>query len=504
PDAGDPNNLIAFAWEDLNPANGGTVEYYTDGVAPNRILVVNFIDVPHFPNVNLVTSQVVLYETSNIIQIHTTNMPSDGGAHTMGIENAGGTTAFAVSGRNSANWSAANDFVAFIPQQQTFTYAWPSGETTDTDTTLTAGTHCVTVTDPNGCSDTVCVTITEPTMLNAAIDTVINTSCGGGTDGSITASANGGTPPYTFLWPSGGTNATETGLSPGTYCVTVTDANNCTDTACATVIAPVNNVVASITASTDVSCNGLSDGSATAAGTGGTMPYTFTWSNGGGTATITNLAAGTYIVTVADANGCSDIDSVTIAEPALLVASITASTDPSCAANDGTATAAGTGGTAPYNFLWSDGQTTMMATNLAAGTFTVTITDANGCTDTANVVLNPAAGPTASIIAQTNVSCNGATDGTATADGTGGTPPYNFLWPSGGTSATETGLAVGTHCVTVTDQQGCSDVTCVTISAPSVLVASIASTTDATCNGSADGNATAAGTGGSQSARCIP
>ena len=108
-----PNNLIAFAWEDLNPSAGGTVQYFTKGIAPNRILVVDFISVPHFSG-SPVTSQIILYESSNAIEIHTTSMPTNSDPHTMGIENADGTIAFPVPGRNAdGGWSAFNDFVRF-------------------------------------------------------------------------------------------------------------------------------------------------------------------------------------------------------------------------------------------------------------------------------------------------------------------------------------------------------------------------------------------------------
>lgn len=120
PNASAPNNLIAFAWEDIDPGNGGQpaenlIRYETTGTAPNRILIVDFFNVDHFSNGNNITVQTLLYESTNIIEIHTTTMPTDGGNHTMGIENAGGTVAFTVAGRNSASWSATNDGKRFTP-----------------------------------------------------------------------------------------------------------------------------------------------------------------------------------------------------------------------------------------------------------------------------------------------------------------------------------------------------------------------------------------------------
>lgn len=115
PTAGDPDNIIAFAWEDIHPGMGGTVRYLTTGTAPNQKLIVEFFGVPHYGGGNAITVQVHLYETSGIIEIHTTSMPSDGGNHTMGIENVDGTIGYAVPGRNSVSWSISNDYVAFIP-----------------------------------------------------------------------------------------------------------------------------------------------------------------------------------------------------------------------------------------------------------------------------------------------------------------------------------------------------------------------------------------------------
>lgn len=149
PDPTNPDNLIAMAWEDLDPSagtGGGTIDYFTTGTAPNQILVVNFNNVQHFddnspltpPNTFTVTTQLLLYESTGIIEIHTTEMNSDGGPHTMGIENQGGTGGLAVPGRNAADWSAMNDFVAFVPNGFTNcddNVAW----TNDQDATVLTG-----------------------------------------------------------------------------------------------------------------------------------------------------------------------------------------------------------------------------------------------------------------------------------------------------------------------------------------------------------------------------
>ena len=378
-----------------------------------------------------------------------------------------------------------------------YTFAWSNGATTANATGLAAGTYTVTVTDANLCDDTETITITEPTLLVAAIALGNNVLCNGGNTGSATASATGGTSPYTFAWSNGATTANVTGLAAGTYTVTVTDANLCTDTETITITEPTP-VLAATALNNNVSCFGGNDGSATASATGGTGPYSFAWSNGGNTATVTNLTAGTFTVTATDANLCSDAETITITQPATAVtASIALGNNVSCNGGiDGSATASATGGTSPYTFLWSNGATTANATGLAAGTYTVTATDANLCTDTETVTITEPTPLVAAITLGANVSCNGGNDGSATASATGGTAPYTFAWSNGATTATVTGLTAGTYTVTVTDANLCDDTETITITEPAVLVASIALGNNVLCNGGNDGSATASATGG--------
>lgn len=496
PSTAPPNNLIAFGWEDLNFGAGGTAEFWTAGAAPNRAFVLSITDLPHFGGGNLITTQIVLHETSNIIEIHTTSAPSDGGNHTMGIEGPAGTVGFPVPGRNSVNWATiTNDYVAFIPEQN-LSFSWPSGGTTGTETGLGAGTYCVTVTDVNGCTDTACVIITEPDPLAVSFATT-DASCNGVCDGSATATVSGGTTPYTFAWPSGGTNATENGLCAGTFMLTVTDANGCTTASPTTIAEPA--AIGITFSSTNASCNGTCDGTATAAASGGTPAFTFLWSSGGTAAAETGLCAGTHTVTVTDGNGCTQSATVSITEPTSISASITNTTNVSClGGNDGTATAAGNGGTSPFTFAWPSGGTNATETGLSAGTFCVTVTDNNGCSDTAcAIVSQPLNGVAASIISSSNVTCTGGNDGSATAASTGGTAPYTFAWPSGGSNATETGLSAGTFCVTVSDNNGCTDTACVIIGQPAnPVTATIITSTNASCNGATDGTASAGASGG--------
>ncbi|UUF13557.1 MULTISPECIES: T9SS type A sorting domain-containing protein [Flavobacterium] len=377
-----------------------------------------------------------------------------------------------------------------------YTYSWsPSGGTAATATGLSAGTYTVTVTDANGCTTTQSVTITEPTILTASASQT-DVSCNAGTNGTATVTATGGTAPYTYSWsPSGGTAATASGLSAGTYTATITDANGCITTQSVTITEP--SALSVTTSKTDVSCNGGANGSATVNVTGGTPGYTYSWAPSGGTnATANGLSAGTYTATITDANGCTTTQSVTIAEPTILAATIS-KTDVSCnAGTNGTATVTVTGGTGAYTYSWAPfGGTAAIATGLNAGTYTVTVTDANACQTTQSIIITEPAILSATA-SQTDVSCNGGTNGTATVTPTGGTAPYTYSWsPSGGTAATASGLAVGTYTATITDANGCTTTQSVTITEPTILAAT-SSKIDVSCNAGTNGTATVTAAGG--------
>ncbi len=387
-----------------------------------------------------------------------------------------------------------------------YTYSWsPAGGTAATASNLTAGTYVVTITDANGCTATASATITQPT-LELFAQSRINVSCFGGNNGSATVGISSGTGPYTYSWsPSGGTAATATGLTAGTYTVTVTGSGaSGTATQSFTISQPAAALsAASGGGKTDVSCFGGGNGTATVSPTGGTGPYSYSWAPSGGTAaTATGLAAGTYTVTVTDAKGCQTTRSFAIGQPAAALSAATGGgkTDVSCfGGTNGTATVSPTGGTPGYTYSWSpSGGTAATATGLAAGTYTVTVTDANACQTTRSFTIGqPAAALNAAVGGgKTNVSCNGGNNGTATVAPTGGTGPYTYSWsPSGGTAATATGLGVGVYTVTVTDANGCQATRSFTITQPSALGAT-RSWTNIACFGGSTGVASVNVTGG--------
>lgn len=375
-----------------------------------------------------------------------------------------------------------------------YTYSWaPSGGNAATATGLAAGTYTVTITDAVGCTTTQQVIISQPSALSASTSGT-NISCNGGTDGTAVAVPSGGTPGYSYSWaPSGGNASTATGLGAGTYTVTVTDANGCTTTQQTTLTAPT--ALTATSSSTNVSCNGGTNGTGAVVASGGSPAYSYSWApSGGNSSSATGLGAGTYTVTITDANGCPTTQSVTVTQPTPLT--VAASNTPEgCSGNDGTATATPTGGTAGYTYSWApSGGNAATATGLIAGTYTVTVTDANGCISTQSTIITQTSSLSSSVT-QTNVSCFGNTNGSATATPIGGTAPFTYSWTSGGTNATENNLAAGSYTVTVTDNSGCIGTSSVTITQPTLLTAT-SSSTNISCFGGSNGTATVVPAGG--------
>ncbi|MBI2280523.1 MAG: hypothetical protein HYU68_07515, partial [Bacteroidetes bacterium] len=313
-----------------------------------------------------------------------------------------------------------------------------------------------------------------------------NIACNGGSTGAAAVNAaTGGGGGYTYNWtpgnPTGDGTTSVTGLTAGTWTCTVTDANSCTTAQNFTVTQPT---VLSLTPSsqTNIACNGGSTGAAAVnAATGGAGGYTYNWTpgnpTGDGTTSVTGLTAGTWTCTVTDANSCTASYNFTVAQPTAL--SLTPSSQTNIACNGGSTGAAAvnvaTGGAGGYTYNWTPGNPTgdgtTSVTGLTAGTWTCTVTDANSCTTAQNFTISQ---PTVltTTTSQTNVSCNGGTNGTASVLASGGTSPYFYSWSNGGTTATVTDLAPNTYNVTVTDANGCTSQQTVIITEPATLTGS--------------------------------
>ena len=435
--------------------------------------------------------------TSGTISVIAVNACGSSTARTLAVT-VDGLAVSAVSTNVSCN-GANNGTASATPSSGVapYTYSWsPAGGTSSTASNLAPGTYTVTVTDGAGCTKTASTTITQPSSLS--LTTTSNAAACGNSNGSATVSVSGGTSGYTYSWNTTPvqTTASATNLPSGNYTVTVTDAHGCTATASVSVTGTAGPAT-SISNQVNVSCNGSATGSATVTVNGGTAPFGFAWvPSGGNAANATGLVAGTYTVTVTDANGCTSTSGCTITEPTA-ISLTSSSTDATCGNANGSATVNATGGTSGYTYSWNSvpAQTTAIATGLAAGNYTVTVTDANGCTAAANSTVTNVAGPVAAASVTADVNCFGGNDGSAHAGQSGGTSPFTYTWaPAGGTAANANNLTAGIYTVTITDANGCASAASCTIVEPSEIILTT-SATNAGC-GLSNGSASVVASGG--------
>lgn len=428
---------------------------------------------------------------------------------------AGGTAGYSYS------WTASSGGVV------------PSGQANSQDLTgLVAGTYSVTITDANGCTATNAANITQPSAALSSSKTQVNISCFGLSDGSIDLSVSGGTAGYTYAWtassggvvPSGQSTAQDlSGLLPGVYSATITDANACKTTNTTTITQP-SAALSSSRTFTNVLCFGNNTGSIDLTVTGGTVAYSYAWTASGGgsipsgqstSQDLTGLIAGNYSVTIKDANGCVTTNSATISQPASALGSTKSQTNVLCF---GLATGAidltVSGGTAGYTYLWTasgggsipSGQSTSQdLTGIVAGTYSVTVTDANGCTTTNSATITQPSSAVSSSKSQVNVLCFGNSTGSIDLTPSGGTPGYTYVWtasaggviPSGQTNNQDlTGLVAGTYNVTVRDANNCTTTNSAVITQPSAALASSKSQINVLCFGNNTGSIDLTVTGG--------
>src|SRR6056297_4219078 len=280
------------------------------------------------------------------------------------------------------------------------------------------------------------VTISENAVVTATTTVDADVTCNGGSDGEATVTAGGGTSSYTYEWddPATQSTATATGLTAGTYNVTVTDGNGCEAYASATIAEPTE-LIASAT-NTAIMCNGgTTDITVTASG--GTAPYT-------GTGTFTETS-GSYTYTVTDDNGCTDDVSITVSEPTALTANITNLVDQNCS-TPGEATVEGAGGTSPYTYGWpgtAGGVSGNTASALTAGSYDVTVTDDNGCQVIETVTITDVGAITASSSLNANPLCNGDANGAIDVTIGSGTPDFIIDWGSGNTTTSSNNYTIG-------------------------------------------------------------
>ncbi len=363
---------------------------------------------------------------------------------------------------------------------------------------LLDGTYTLTVTDVNDCVGSTQATVSAPAEieLSASIQDV---NCNGDATGSIDLTATGGTGALTYQWsgPNGFASSSQDigGLTAGSYTVTVTDVNDCQETATYDVIEP--DELEATADLTDVSCNGLADGSITLTPQGGTPAYTATWSGPAGYSntgfSISNLAEGSYQVTLSDAFDCEVIITYDIVQPDPI--DIAIDIDPiTCNGNDdATITANVSGGSEPYTYFWTGPHGTSsdpVINNAEVGAYNLTVTDDNGCQMMATALVSEP-DPLVLVPNITSPSCGGDADGAIDLTILGGTPPYTVSWtgPDGFTSNQQSisGLTAGFYEVDITDLAGCQTNSAYTVTEIPAIVLDVTAT-DISCNGLSDGS----------------
>ncbi len=407
-------------------SNGQTTEDVTG--LPAGTNTVTFTDMNNCKG----TLIVVITSPSELLAVATPGNPSTCGA-------SNGDVSVTASGSNPP-----------------YTYLWSNGATTTTISGLFSGSYFVTVSDVNGCTGTDVAIVSDIGAPTGSIINGVNPSCND--DGSMTISVTGGSTPYIYNWSNGASTATITGLSAGTYFVTVLDDSGCI-LITSEQLNPAPLPVLTLINSQAVSCNGISDGYINVQVSSGTVPYSYTWSNGASSQNISNLPQGTYTVTVTDGASCVATLSQVISEPPLLSAVASLDNNASCGNSDGQASASATGGISPYQYIWSNGSATQVISGLLGGNYTVTVTDANLCQTASTVTVGNTSPPTISGFVNNNPDC-GATNGTVTVLASGSQTPLTYSSDLGVTYQSSnffTGLGPGFYTFIVKDNLGCTD-----------------------------------------------
>jgi hypothetical protein len=382
-----------------------------------------------------------------------------------------------------------------------YAYSWNNGSLSEDLSNISTGNYTITVTDANSCTTTSSAAITAPSDIVQFAATT-NTNCFGGTNCSINVSVIGGLTPYSYSWSSGQTSEDIQGIAAGTYTLTITDANNCTDIQTHVVTEPNTSISLSSNV-TNVACFGGTTGLIDITTTGGTPGYTFQWNASNGvlipqtTEDLLNLSSGSYTLVATDANGCSASLTSAISQPAQGLQSIPQITAVSCFnGTNGAVQPVISGGTAPYTYSWNNGSTNNALINVAAGAYTLSIADVNNCNAAFNYTISQPNAALAINLTGVNILCFGNATGSANAVVSGGTSPYVLAWSNASSNTAIQNLLAGTYNITVTDQKGCLANQSITLTQPiaPLNVSTVPSMVD--CFGNQTGSINASISGG--------
>jgi gliding motility-associated-like protein len=492
-----PANPYTYLWsggettEDLSNLPPGTYTVtVTYGVSCTNTASYTINDNPNTPNITSTITQSTCDQTNGSINVTVsggvtpyTYLWSNGtttedlsgvlaGSYQLTVTGANGctkTTDLTITNNNpniNVNATVVNNTTCLngngsinvtVTPANTYTYNWSNGATTEDLSNLPPGTYSITVTQVGTCTQTADFTINDNPILPNINQNIVASTCDLA-NGAITLTVNGGVSPYTYLWSNGATTSGLTLLLAGSYQVTVTGANGCTQTADLNLgnNNPPINITATTTANTI--CNpSAGNGSINVSVSPANPAYTYIWSNGATTQDLSNLPTGTYSITVSAGGTCTNSADFDVSDNPNLPIITGVTTESTCDLANGSINISVSGATVPYTYAWSNGATTQDQTGLVANGYTVTVTGANGCTSTADYSItnnNPPITVTAVVSSNTtcNASSNGAINVTVVPAGT-----YTYTWSNGATTQDLTGLPAGTYAITVSGAGSCSE-----------------------------------------------
>ncbi len=419
------------------------------------------------------------------------------GAYTIvatDANNCTGTTTVTITSPSAINLStsktdatcAGNNGTASVTASggtPSYSYVWSNGPTTASISGLAPGNYTVTVRDNNNCSATASVTISSSGGATVTLASQTNISCYGAGNGAINISVTGGASPYTFAWTNSATTEDISGLAPGSYTVSVTDNNSCVSVLTATITQP--DSISATGAITNGGC-GTPTGAIDLSVSGGTAPYSYSWTGGATTQDLTNIPSGNYSVTITDNNSCTKTLSFVLTAPGTYTVTLTPVSTSCPGVDDGSISLSTTGGTSPFQYLWNTSATSQNLTGLASGSYSVTVTDNNNCTVSASVTV----GSLPQITFNTSITktlCEDGNNGGIKLSPAGGTPPYSADWSNLDTSLSIQNLSPGVYDVTVTDANGCTRDTSIALTSVSQYQIELV-VTNTSCDGSEPGS----------------
>ncbi len=383
------------------------------------------------------------------------------------IEPADITSNIVVNDINCAGGSDGNITLAASGGSGNLNYLWGNGTILNEQSNLPPGNYNITITDDNNCTHTESVTLIDPTPISFEIETTA-INCFGGSDGNITLAASGGTGDFNYAWSNGAIVNEVNNLASGQYFITATDANNCVLTDTVFLSQPDTPISADVIVDA-VNCFGGTDGNISLMASGGTGLLSYEWDNGINQANNNNLTEGTYNIIITDANNCVYNEAVYISEPPAI--SLDAILDPVNCANgaDGSINITASGGTGTLDYQWSNGAIGTTTNNLASGTYSLSITDANNCALVESFsIVEPT--PISVDIEANDINCAGSPDGSISLSSSGGTGNINYQWSNGATGSTLANLTEGNYEVTLTDANNCEHIELVSITEPAPIV----------------------------------